>query len=1376
MKNIKSKYYLFLIISILIFSNNVIYGHTHNFIFDHLGVEDGLSETNVKKIIEDKNGFLWIATQSGLNRYDGYNFKVYHEIPGDTNSLIHNNITDLFIDSNDRLWVGTSEGLNIYNQKMENFKRIDIPDYNIMSITECKKNIIWIGTSNGLYKYQNNHLKKITLHLKNTINANIFKIKEFSPGKLLIGASGKYMYVFNTDTETISQSIKYPNNQLLGINNESVQKILIDSQGKTRVAIYGGGVFTLDTINYKLESFCNELTTSLKISDIIEYEPGVYIIGTDDSGVNIFNQNNKTIHYLYEDTGNPKSLSSNKISHIFTSSTGQLFICSTISDINVFSKNKYKFNLYRNQPCNPTSLPHNSVLSFFEMHDKSIWIGTEQGGVSKFMPTENTFKRFNLNKVFEADIKSQTILSIFQDSKGQIWLGTYGAGLLKFDQQKGVLKQYLHNPENTNSINSDDIWSIAEDKENGNLWLGTHAGLCYFDTQSENFIRYYANPDSLGSLYSNSIFSLHMSKNNILYIGTVGGGLNVYNKNTNSFNTFMHYPNIKGSISSNNVYHIAEDSNGNIWLATEYGVNYFKPTNESFKVLTVKDGLAHNTVNSLTFDQGGNLWIGTLNGLSKLNPQTHKFTNFTTSDGLQGREFKIGAVTKASDNTLYFGGNNGFNQFNPADISFNPIKPKIAFTKLSVNNNTVNIGDTINNKIILTKNINNTQKLVFNYARDVITIEFAALHYMAPEQNKYAYRLKGWVDNWTYTKAQNRTATYANIKPGEYVFEVVAANPDGYWNKESKQLEIEILPPWWATQVAFISYVLVFVLLIFLSRYIVKMKLDYQHSLNIEKLKNAQLAELHKKDREIDQLKLVMFTNISHEFRTPLTLITGPLENIVNKVKDVDTKDQLKIVWRNAKRLLVLINQILDVRKLELGKYNLQLEKLNVVKHIKDIHNSFLLLAQRNNIDFQLHTEPKELYTYADADVLEKVLYNLLSNAFKHTKKGGIIKIELQNTANEFILKVIDNGKGIPEDELPKVFERFYMSKRNKNNLGTSSGIGLSLSKDLIELYGGNIQVDSKEGKGTTFTIILPLFNEIPENDRYQKPLKVNLESTTVYSPDTIDVANYEENTSVYNNSDLSEEKPTLLIVEDNFDMQKYLKHQFENEYNIIVAENGEKGFEKTIVYNPDFIVSDVMMPVMNGIELCQKLKCDVRTSHIPVILLTAKQSESLQLQSLEIGADSYVNKPFNIDILKAKVKNILNTREQLREKYSNDLVNDDFTKEQNNADKVFLSKAIKVVENNLTNESFNVDIFAREVGMGRTTFYKKLKTISGYTVNDFIKIVRLKKAAHYLKYTKTSITEIYYKVGFNDGSYFASCFQKQYGMLPTQYRNEHSN
>ncbi|MCF8363200.1 MAG: response regulator [Prolixibacteraceae bacterium] len=855
-------------------------------------------------------------------------------------------------------------------------------------------------------------------------------------------------------------------------------------------------------------------------------------------------------------------------------------------------------------------------------------------------------------------------------------------------------------------------------------------------------------------------------------MGTAGGGLNIFDSETKTFKAFMHSAEAESGISSNNVYGITEDTNGKIWLATEYGVNCFNPQTEKFQVYTVNEGLAHNTVKSLAFDNDGNLWIGTLNGLSQFNVNMKKFTNFTSSDGLQGKEFKNGAVLKASDSSLYFGGNNGFNHFDPTQITFNAIKPKIAITKLRLNNKTVKIGDVVNNRIILNENINTTDKVVFNYAQNVITLEFAALHFMSPKQNKYAYRLKGWVDSWTYTPAQNRTATYANLKPGEYVFEVIAANADGYWNNKGRQLIIEILPPWWATKTAFIIYVIIFISLIFLSRKIVKMKLDYQHSLNIEKLKNAQLAELHKKDHEIDQLKLVMFTNISHEFRTPLTLITGPLENIMNKIEDTDTKDQLKIVWRNAQRLLVLINQILDIRKLELGKYNLQLEKINLVKHISEIHQSFKLLARRNNLDFQLKLTNEEFSTYADSDIIEKVMYNLLSNAFKHTPRGGTVKVELNNTPHEFIIKVSDNGKGIPECELSKVFERFYMSKQNKNQLGTSSGIGLSLTKDLVELYGGNIQVKSIEGVGTTFTVKLPAFSEIPKNSKFKEALKVTTEPQKAYLPNAIDIDDYDLDIS---NTPFSDDKPTLLIVEDNSDMQKYLKSQFEENYNIAIAENGEKGFEKTTIYNPDLIISDVMMPVMNGVELCQKLKADIRTNHIPVILLTAKKSDSLQLQSLEIGADSYVNKPFNIDILKAKVKNILINRENLREKYSNELVNDDFAQEQNNADKVFLSKAIKVIEDNLTNEDFNVDIFASEVGMGRTTFYKKLKTISGYTVNDFIKIIRLKKAAYYLKYTKTSVTEIYYKVGFNDGSYFASCFQKQYGMLPTEYRKSNT-
>lgn len=423
MRNIKNVSHLIFVMLVLLLAVNPLYGKIHPFIFDHLGVEDGLSETNVKKIIEDKNGFLWIGTQSGLNRYDGYEFKVYHKIPGDTTSLVHNNITDLFIDSKNRFWVGTSEGLNIYNEKKQQFKHLDIKDYNILTITECSKNIIWIGTSGGLYKFHDNTLTKVPLRLYNSAYTSIYAIREVMPGKLLLGSSGKYMLLFNTETESITKNIVYPNNLMPGTNNASVKNILIDSEGKIRVSIFGGGIYTLDTLTYTLKPFCNSLINSYKVSTIMEYEPGVYLIGTDDNGINIYNKNNNTIDYLYEETSNPKSLSSNKISHIFTSSTGQLFICSTISDINVYSKNKYKFELYRSEVCNKNSLPHNSVLCFCEMDDKCVWIGTEQGGVSKFSPKTKNFTRFNLPEVFDSDLKSQTILSIFQDSKKNTWIG-----------------------------------------------------------------------------------------------------------------------------------------------------------------------------------------------------------------------------------------------------------------------------------------------------------------------------------------------------------------------------------------------------------------------------------------------------------------------------------------------------------------------------------------------------------------------------------------------------------------------------------------------------------------------------------------------------------------------------------------------------------------------------------------------------------------------------------------------------------------------------------------------------------------------------------------------------------------------------------------
>ncbi len=1358
--------------------------NTSDIKFDHIGVDDGLSETRVADIEEDSWGYLWFGTESGLNRYDGYTFRIYHNDRYDSTTISKNKITVVYEDSNKDLWIGTSEGLNLYNRNKDNFIRFrltgNLKNEIINCIYEDKQHNLWIGTNKGLFQIKNHTFiarYKYSEHNHSSINNNIIRgIAEFDEGKLFLGTSGNYAQIFDCKNKTFTR-IKYPFDNKITTQRFNITGFCKSSNGNIIFSVYNLGVYCFNIKTLQIKEYINKKFLTKFIYCIIEYKPKVYLMASDGYGLIFYDENTNEFSNLRANPFDPYSLSSDKLLDIYYSSTGQLWISTTIDDVNVYSEHKYKFKHFTSEINNNISLSHKSVNCFYQTQDSKIWIGTESGGLNLYNKKENAFIHFKHHPDNPYSISDNTVLTIFEDSEKQLWLGTWTGGLNRFNRKENRFYSYMHNPLDSSSIVANNVWAIAEDK-NGNLWIGTHAGLDYFIKKRGIFQHYQNNPDDPKSLSNNSIFSLWITTDDRLLIGTAGGGLNIFNEKNKNFSVLKMDINQPHSISSDHVYHVFEDSRGQIWLATEYGINKCNIKTGKCRVYTKNDGLAHNSIRAITQDHKGFLWISTLNGISKFDSRNEIFTNYYPKDGLQGREFKRQSVLKSQSGEIYFGGKNGFNVFYPERIGNNPIPPKIQITGIKILEKRIHPGTELNGRVILQQNISETDTIILDYDYRLITIEFAALHFASPKHNKYAYRLKGLFDKWIYTNANSRFANFSDLKSGEYIFQVKASNSDGIWNNTPKSLTIIVHPPWWRTYWAIAIYVAIITLLLLLALRIAKVNMKHLHSLQLEKLKNAQIQQLYEKDKEIDRLKLVTFTNISHEFRTPLTLITGPLETLLKRVNDVSVKDELLIIWKNAKRLLTLLNQILDLRKLEIGKYRIKLQQADIVNYINDIYNSFELLAKKKHINYQYQHNKQAFISYIDPDVIEKILYNLLSNAFKYTPEGGDIQIVLEVQEEEQTMKIAikDSGKGIHAKDLDEIFKRFYRAEKSTESGITGSGIGLALCKELVELYEGSISVHSNTEKGSIFEVKLPIYKDVPENmESFDENNEAPTNQTVLYdffdeilSSDAVD-----RNFSFDEDIKIDNRKKTLLIVEDNHDMRQYLYNNFISLYNIVQAANGKEGFDKALIYFPDIVVSDIMMPLMDGNALCNKLKTDIRTSHIPVVLLTAKYGDEYKIEGLQKGADDYINKPFNIEILKVRVQNLIANREKLREVFSQDLMSDTIDIQKDNIDKTFLTKVMEAIENNIADERFTVDTLAKEIGMGRTTFYKKIKTITGHTANDFIKIIRLKKAANLLKTTRKNISEIYFEVGFNNGSYFAQCFQKQFGKLPSEYREQ---
>jgi signal transduction histidine kinase/DNA-binding response OmpR family regulator len=951
---------------------------------------------------------------------------------------------------------------------------------------------------------------------------------------------------------------------------------------------------------------------------------------------------------------------------------------------------------------------------------------------------------------------------------------------------------YEYDPNDPKSLSNNFIRTIYKDKI-GNLWIGTEVGLNKLISGTATmspayFVRYLHNPKDSTTISNSRVWCIYQDQQGTIWIGT-SGGLNklIPSKDYNSQATFIHYAHDSkdpSSLSDNHVISIYQDNSGNFWIGTDAGgLSKFDSKSEKFVHFNEEDGLPDNSIKGILGDDEGNLWLSTSNGLSKFNPKTVTFKNYSTTDGLQSNFFQGGAYFKNKKGEMFFGGDNGFNSFYPDSIKENVRIPPIVITDFRLFNNSVPVGlDTTTNRTILKKSITETKEIELSYKDFIISFEFAALDFHTPEKNKYAYILKGFDKEWNYTDANKRFATYTNLDPGEYTFKVKGSNNDGIWNETGASIKLIITPPWWSAWWAYSVYFLFGLGLLYSLR---------RYELNRTQLKNqVKLDEVKLKEREeTDKMKSRFFANISHEFRTPLTLILGPTEKVLSESKDNETKKQLSIVKRSANRLLGLINQLLDLSKLEAGKLELKASKTNIVPFIKGLTMSFESMAERKDITLKIKSSSDEIELYFDKEKMTKIMTNLLSNAFKFTPEGGQITVALSlipspsgrgmskgQGEGEVRITVLDTGVGISEEELSKLFDRFYQVDSSQTREHEGTGIGLALTKELVELHHGTISVDSKLGSWTEFTVTLPL-GEKHLNDEEIVEEPVILSGAKNFTEPVIDdfVKTDSSSQAPQNDNTLDEDKNIVLVVEDNYDVREFIKDALGNEFQIEEAQNGEQGVRKAEQVIPDLIISDVMMPKMDGNELTKRLKNDEKTSHIPIILLTAKSEQQSKLEGLETGADDYLTKPFDTKELRVRINNLISIRKKLQEKYSKG----DFIpvkkiegKKLSDLDERFMSKVMEVIESHISEEEFSIEEFDREIGMGRVQLYRKVKALTGKSPSRYIRSIRLNRAKNMIEEKKGNISEIAYSVGFSSPQYFTRCFKEEFGFPPSDLIN----
>lgn len=973
--------------------------------------------------------------------------------------------------------------------------------------------------------------------------------------------------------------------------------------------------------------------------------------------------------------------------------------------------------------------------------DKSgrLWVGSEEMGVTVIenTPQGKKYSYFN-NKNF---IDNRRVRSLYCDKYGLVWIGTKG-GLDRYDPHTKTFKHYAADRRKPGNITSPIIFTMLEDSE-GTLWIGTYSGLARYDRVNDTFA--YLSPAITGGVQIRVIKEDHQKN---LWVATEDKGLTKLIRTSGKSEKFksiryLHRAGKDDSLISNRLYSLAEDGAGMIWIATNLGLSRLNPQNNTVRNFFSKDGLPDEIIMGLLFDGKESIWISHKKGITRMNTRTFALQNFNVNDGLQSNEFNQNACfIDSTTGEMFFGGQNGLNSFFPESIKINKHKPQVVLTRLNVMNQELKAGTKVNERVILEKSLLCTNKITLSWWDRTFSIEFAALHYANPLGNKYKYKLEGIDNEWIFSDASMRTASYSLLPSGTYTFKVYGSNSDGIWSDRPATLDIKILPPWWLSWWAIVMYIAIAAgLILFIYKYIVA-RIEFS------------------KNEAIHQSKLQFFTGISHEFRTPLTLIIDPLEKLISEKLDKDTiKQYHTLMHRNAKQLLLLINQLLDFRKLESGHLTLNRQQSDIVAFVKMAAAAFEPRANDRDIHFVIQSAISSLNTSFDAAKMNMVLNNLLSNAFKFTPDRGEIVISiamLQEENRMVVIKVHNTGVGISQEEQEKVFDLFYQSVHS-NSQHEGSGVGLALTKELVQLHGGEIVLESIAGKGATFSVLLPVTEEegAPKIEFSQDTFPVQ-KGSVLAAPDQL--------------TDSTTDLPLLLIVEDNADIRNYIALNFSKEYRIILATDGSEGLQKAIETIPDLIVSDVMMPGMNGLELCRTLKSDERTSHIPIILLTARQSDESKTEGYETGADAYVTKPFNTTVLQAQIRNLLDQRQRLRELFSQGSAIEIKKIAINGTDEAFLNKVVKHIHDNLEDEEFTINALSELLNMSRSQCYRKIKALTNQSLIDFVTTIRMNKALEYLVSGEYNISQTAYKVGYSMSSNFSRTFTRHFGVSPSKY------
>jgi len=1373
----------------LLFAAGGLLGQPQEYLFSHLTVTAGLSNNHITGIYKDKRGFMWIGTVSGLNRYDGYQFRLYRHDPRDRWTIGDNYIEQLFEGPGGKMWVESRKGrFALYDYDLDRFdgdyagylRRLGLPAYQLLTIapSPSAKGYWFIYKDSGVYHYLSDG--RIVSFQAGVLAASpVAAAREDSHGDCWVMHQDGVLEKIDGRTGRIG----YRSEALKKDFGSTLIQAALFIDGQDDLWICSNGVFkgvyyfhppTEQWRHLALDAGERVLNSNF-VLQAVQDRGGAVWLATDHGGVDIVDKRNFSVHFVSHIDDDSKSLTDNSITSLFRDmTTGTVWLGTYKSGVSYLPQNDFQFPQYRYERGRAGSLPFDDINHFAEDAQGNVWIGSNGGGLIYFDRKKNGFRQWVHDDDDKNSLCSDIIVSLLMDREGKLWIGTYFGGLDCFDGKRFI--HYRHRDGDTSSLADDRVMCLCEDWE-GRIWVGTLAGgLDRLDRRSGRFAHYKSTlPNSILNDYISSIIT---DQNGNIWVGT-GYGVEFIERGTGMIRHFI--PD-DAKLSTNNVTWLFLDSRKRLWAGTREGLSVLNPDGKTFQTFNTDDGLPDNVVRCITEDSLHRLWISTANGLSRITvsaiPERSQLTircrNFHEPDGLQAREFNERAGLATADGHLLFGGPNGFNIFRPENIQPERHTPPLLLTGLEIFDKSVHVGDTVNGRVLLTKNLSEIGELTLRHQQNVFSLEFASLGYIPNANNKYAYMLEGFNRGWLITDGKVRKATYTNLDAGTYTFKVKAADGDGEWYDQQAVLTIVVLPPWWKTPVAYGVYVLLLAGALLFARRVLLQRARMRFALENERRETRRMHEM-------DLMKIRFFTNMSHELRTPLSLILAPVDKLLVHGGGGDSRRSYEMIRRNAKRLLHLVNQLLDFRKMEAGELKLHLREGDVVRFVREAANSFVDLAEKKNISFRYDAgECTSLVTRFDHDKLERILFNLLSNAFKFTPENGSVNVAVAVGRREgenvlLSIAIRDTGIGIAPEKQEKIFERFFQNEIPETLINQGSGIGLSITQEFVRMQGGRLVVESAVNAGSCFTVELP-FKEV------MAPAAA-LDAGT-FVAEALDPAPIEwpgEEAEVVKEELMEDTEsvvapggaPTVLIVEDNEDFRFYLKDNLRAYYKIIEAADGKEGWRKVLSGHPQVVVSDISMPHMDGIELCRKIRTDERTKQIPVILLTAMAGETGVLQGLQTGAADYITKPFNFEVLLSKMRNIIEYNETVKKTYQRQVQAGPAPVEVTSADDDFLRQVLGYIETEMSNPELSVSELCQRFHASRTTFYKRLLLLTGKTPVELIRHIRLKRAAELLEKSQLTVAEVAYTVGFNNPKYFTQYFKEEFGCIPTAWRKE---